>query len=527
MKLLTKSPIKTNIYLHDSYFSNYKNRTPYIDSKLSSEEYEINNRSCNCSCHKHNRNNQKFHRDLSYNNLSSNKLRNVEMNSKVSNNSTNKNQNMEKNKTEYNLIINPIPNKNYYLFRELKRNYVPRYNYSVEKTYDNRNNINKNININNHNHKNVVSANKNNSYNNHSFIDIKDISKTDDNKEQLYRVKLQRKQLAKFYHYMGLKKYPYGKGKIETTNNTANHKYVEIYDNSKENKNINSNIVNTNKKYNNHRYSFSQYLSRNKNEKTELEEKNDSEAQSKIIKETSNTRLLEVKSPRKENRYIYNRNPYFSDNRKNLLNNYSYDIRNDYNNIDNLNKNNSNYKYKVIRNVSNTPNNKNTYNNRPELNLNNKYDSYITPNYNQNQNKHNIKYNHIPYSLISRNPNLEQCHQYQLEHLDMKNDNSIINKKLCMLRNNRINNLNYNILKQKVRLSLLKKQIYEQKRNMVLNNNRINNIHKYNCDNGLCEKTRKLMNNNNYLGLYNNINNIDYEEKQRIDMNIDSNLEKK
>lgn len=526
MKLLTKTPIKTNIYLHDSYFSNYKNRTPYIGSKLSYEKYEINNRSCNCSCHKHNRNNQKFHRDLSYNNLSSNKLRNAELNSKVSNNSTHKNQNMEKNKTEYNLIINPTPNQNYYLFRELKKNYVPRYNYSVEKTYDNRNNINKNININNHNHKNVVSANKNNSYNNHSFIDIKDTSKTDENKEKLYRVKLQRKQLAKFYHYMGLKKYPYGKGKIETTNNTANHKYVEIFDNSKENKNNNTNIVNTNKKYNNHRYSFSQYLSRNKNEKTELEEKKDSEAQSKIIKETSNTRLLEVKSPSKENRYIYNRNPYFSDNRKNLLNNYSYDIRNDYNNIDNLNKNNNNYKYEVIRNVSNTPNNKNTYNNRPELNLNNKYDSYITPNYNQIQNKHNIKYNHIPYSLLSRNQNLEQCHQYHLEHLDMKNDNTI-NKKLCMLRNNQINNLNYNILKQKVRLSLLKKQIYEQKRNMILNNNRINNIHKYNCDNGLYDKTRKLMNNNNYLGLDNNINNIDYKEKQRINMNIDSNLEEK
>ena len=98
-----------------------------------------------------------------------------------------------------------------------------------------------------------------------------------------------------------------------------------------------------------------------------------------------------------------------------------------------------------------------------------------------------------------------------------------------MLRNNQINNLNYNILKQKVRLSLLKKQIYEQKRNMILNNNRINNTPKYNFDNGLYEKTRKLMNNNNnnYLGIGNNINNIDYEEKHRIDKNINSNLEEK
>jgi hypothetical protein len=97
-----------------------------------------------------------------------------------------------------------------------------------------------------------------------------------------------------------------------------------------------------------------------------------------------------------------------------------------------------------------------------------------------------------------------------------------------MLGNNRINNLNYNILKQKVRLSLLKKQIYEQKRNMILNNNRINNTPKYNYDNGLYERTRKLMNNNNnYLGIGNNINNIDYEEKLRIDKNINSNLEEK
>ena len=504
MKLLTKTPIKTNIYLHDSYFSNYKNRTPYIGSKLSYEKYEINNRSCNCSCHKHNRNNQKFHRDLSYNNLSSNKLRNAEMNSKVSNNSTHKNQNMEKNKTEYNLIINPIPNQNYYLFRELKRNYVPRYNYSVEKTYDNRNNINKNININNHNHKNVVSANKNNSYNNHSFIDIKDTSKTDENKEKLYRVKLKRKQLAKFYHYMGLKKYPYGKGKIETTNNTANHKYVEIFDNKSPNKSNNTNVIlNTNKKFNNHRYSYSQCLSRNKNGNSELKEKKDLETQSKIIKETSNTRLLEVKSPSKENRYIYNRNPYFSDNRKNLFNN--------------------NYKYKVIRNVNNTHNNKNTNNNIPELKLNNKYDLYNTPNYNKIQNKHNIKYNHIPYSLISKNANLEQCHQY---HLNMENESNM-KKKLCMLRNNRINNLNYNILKQKVRLSLLKKQIYEQKRNMILINGQINNIPKFHSNNMLYEKTKKLIDNDNYLGLEKNINNIDFEERQRINSNINSNLEEK
>ena len=522
MELLTKSPKKTNYNLHYSYFSNYMYRTPNIDSKLSLAQKEINNKSCNCSCHKHNRNNQQFHRDLSYNNISSNKLRISEMNSKSSYNNIHKNQKLEKNKTECDLIINQIPNKNYSLFREIKKNYVSHYNFSAEKTYNNRNNINKNININNHNYKNVVSASRNNSYNNHSFIDIKNTSKNEENKEQLYKVKIKRKQLAKFYHYMGLRKYPYGKGKIETTNNADNHKYVEIFDNKSPNKSNNTNVIlNTNKKFNNHRYSYSQCLSRNKNGNSELKEKKDLETQSKIIKETSNTRLLEVKSPRKENRYIYNRNSYLSDNRKNLFNNYSYDVKYEFNNIDN--SNNNNYKYKVIRNVNNTPNNKNTNNNIPELKLNNKYDLYNTPNYNKIQNKHNIKYNHIPYSLISKNTNLEQCHQY---HLNMENESNM-KKKLCMLRNNRINNLNYNILKQKVRLSLLKKQIYEQKRNMILINGQINNIPKFHSNNMLYEKTKKLMDNDNYLGLEKNINNIDFEERQRINSNINSNLEEK
>ena len=121
MELLTKSPIKTNYNLHYSYFSNYMYRTPNIDSKLSLDKKEINNKSCNCSCHKHNRNNQQFHRDLSYNNISSNKLRIAEMNSKSSYNNIHKNQKLEKNKTECDLIINQIPNKNYSLFREFMR----------------------------------------------------------------------------------------------------------------------------------------------------------------------------------------------------------------------------------------------------------------------------------------------------------------------------------------------------------------------------------------------------------------------
>ena len=88
-----------------------------------------------------------------------------------------------------------------------------------------------------------------------------------------------------------------------------------------------------------------------------------------------------------------------------------------------------------------------------------------------------------------------------------------------MLRNNRINNLNYNILRQKVRLSLLKKRIYEHKRHMLLNNQR------HNYDNELYEKTRKLMDNEKYLGNSNKKNNIILDEKNRINLNIKANSE--
>ena len=407
----------------------------------------------------------------------------------ISDNSMNNaNTNITKNKSEYNLTTNPY--KNYYLFHEIKKNYVPHYNYNSEKKIIKNNS---NIKINNHSQKNIVSTNENNSYNNHSFIDIKEKSKNKENKNKLYKVQLQRKQLAKFYHHMGLRKYPYAKGKIETSNNTNNHKYTEIYENSGTIRNNINTVINTNKNYNNHRYSLSQYLPKNKNTNiTDIEEKKDSDAKSRILKETSNTKLIEVKSPSKDINNNYNKNLYLSENKKNLFNNYSYDIKYDYNN--NTNRNDNNYKYKVIRNVNNNIANNNFY--KPELNGNNIYASNNFSNYNQVQNKCFTKYSQIPYSLISGNINIEQNNRYNND-VKMENENNM-KKKLCILRNNRINNLNYNILKQKVRLSFLKKQMYEQKRNMLYNSNKNYNNQALKDDYVLYEKTRKLMDNNNY-----------------------------
>ena len=142
----------------------------------------------------------------------------------------------------------------------------------------------------------------------------------------------------------------------------------------------------------------------------------------------------------------------------------------------------------------NITNNNNEQNNKPGLYKNSICESKNNPNYNQNKNF--TKYSHTPYSLISINSNPELNNRCNT-NINIENENNM-KKKLCILRNNRINNLNYNILKQKVRLSLIKKQIYEQKRNMLFNNDKYNN-QKFKDDNVLYEETRKLMDNNIYV----------------------------
>ena len=505
MKSITKSPITSKCNLNNAYFNNYKNKSPNISSKLSFNENEITNNICNCSCHHHN-NQKEIHRDFSYDNISSNKIRNVKIMQKSDNNISLKKRDFIKNKSTYKSTTNP--KSNYYLFREIKNNYVSNYNPNTQKSY-----------INNHSHKNIIST-SDNAYKNHSFINIKETNQKEDKEKKIYRVKLKRNQLAKFYSHIGLKKYPYNKERIETTDNTNNHKYTEIYGNSGIN---NNNLIERNKNHNsqinNYRYSLSQCLSRSRNNNGGLEEQKDSGISSRILKETNNTRLLEVKSPSKEIKNVYYRNLYLDDNKKNLFQSYNNDRRIIYNNINN----NTNYRYKITKNESNNISNNNKFNKRPEINVNNFYEPNNTPICAKNNNKFITKQNHIPYSLLSKNSNIDQNNKCNT------NSNIDINakKKMCMLRNNRINNINYNILKQKVRLSLLNKQMYEQKRNCIFNNEKYYEKINYNGDNGIYEKTRKLMDNYNCLGIFNNINNINFEKENRINSSNKANLEGK
>jgi hypothetical protein len=353
-------------------------------------------------------------------------------------------------------------------------------------------------------------------------VDIKEINnnprKEDENK--YYKVQVKRKQLSKFYHNIGLKKYHYGYGKIQTTDKTNNHKYTEIYGTSgtnNENTNNKRNIIrinyeftnnknnsnynnsNGNEKYNNHRFSNSNDFTRTKNTQINSAGKNDSEAESKILKETYNTRLIEVKSPSKEKNYRYTSNYYLNDTKKNLFN--SYQRRTEYNGQNN-NKNSRYNEYK-LNNMNAVKNYNNAYTNKPQLNISDKNE---IP---KNTCKHHrlTKYNHVPYALSLGNNSNEQ-NNIGHNNMNMDNENSL-KKKMNLLRNNRINNINYKILKQKVRLSLLKKQIYEQKRNMLFNNKPYYNPNLI-INNGLYEKTRQLIDNNNDCN--NIINNVDYRD---------------
>ena len=513
MKSLTRSTNIANNNLNNGYFNNYISSSPNLYSEPSLQQNNLINQSpCNCSCHCQEKKCRKFHRDTSCKNILSNKYKDLNIVSISDNNMANEKKKLIKHKSQNNLISSP--NNKLYLFQEMKKNYIPNYNYTTSNNYINldNNTIFKNSNY---------STSNNNRLKNHSFVDIKEINNNTKKEDEIkyYRVQLKRKQLSKFYHNIGIKKYHYGYGKIQTTNKTNNHKYTEIYGTSGSNKENTNNkrsikinyILNTdennpniynmneNEKYNNHRYSCSNDFDRNNNYQINSEGKSNDETQSRILKETYNTRLIEVKSPSKEKNYAYRSSYNLNESRKNLFN--SYQRKTEYNNR----KNNTNSRYSEYKtnNMNVAKKYNNAYTNKPKLELDISNSNEIS---NNNYKRGFTKYTHVPYALSLGNRLTEQnniCY----------NNNTNQEKKMNLLRNNRINNrinnINYKILKQKVRLSLLKKQIYEQKRNMLFNNNKGYYNPNLIINDNLCEKTRQLMNKDNYPDVVNNYN---YEE---------------
>lgn len=509
MKSLTRSTNNTNNNnLNNAYLNNYINSSPNLYSEPSLQGNNlIDHSQCNCSCHCQEKKSHKFHRDTSCKNIPFNKYKDLNIVSISDNNATNEKKRLIKHKSQNNLIS--YPNDKLYLFQELKKNYIPNYNYTTTNNYTN---LNNNISYKNSNYSTSI----NNKLKNHSFVDIKEVNNNSKKEDEIkyYRVQLKRKQLSKFYHNIGVKKYHYGYGKIQTTNKTNNHKYTEIYgtsgsnnENSNKKRNIrinyelytdgnnysNINNINENEKNNNHRYSSSNDFDRNKNYQINSSGKSNAETESRILKETYNTRLLEVKSPSKEKNYAYRSSYNLNESRKNLFN--SYQRKTEYNNRNN--NTNSRYNEFKTNNMNIIKKYNNVYTNKPKLDISNENDIS-----NNNYKRGFTKYTHIPYALSLGNRLTEQkniCYDNNTNKMTQE-------KKMNLLRNNRINNINYKILKQKVRLSLLKKQIYEQKRNMLFNNNKGYYNPNLIINDNLCEKTRQLINNDNCTDIINSYN---------------------
>ena len=507
MNYLKRNPIITETGLEKMNYNNYIIKTPNYNSK------EYIHYPCSCICHCHSR----YHNlleNLSYSQF--NYSNNTELYLKPKNNLYH-----QRNNSMYNLLIS---NNNNIIEDELKLKYNKNFNkktiydYKTKYDYDtdynnNKSGLNKNYSYpnirikndsnneniidniyNNYNFRNIkVKNNINNSYNNN--LEINDTNQSmilqKYNLSPSKSFEIKRKKLSKYYHTSKPKKYSYG-DEIQTVNNKDNHLYKEIINTSGSKDNfqkrkiinfngikssnnenninddkikieINEDIPNNNMK--NHKFYNSRYknyynspinMSRNMSyEPKKLE----SELKQRIIKETHNTRLLEskeLKEPQTQK--------YFNDINDEINSNYNI------NNINNkiktgLNINTNNYLYRN----------------------NNKYNINNLPTYNNINNNRNFDYNYYKINTYTNNNLKSLPKSYSLNNLNnykygisnnLKNnykkqyDNNFSNNYNQDNHNN--NNMDYEMIKLKVKLALLRKQMYEQERERIFNNEQMN-----------------------------------------------------
>ena len=350
-----------------------------------------------------------------------------------------------------------------------------------------------------------------------------------------YSFNVNKNVTSKYYHSITPKKYSYGGENLQTVSNTNNHRYKEIFCTSKpndikkfdENNAFSFNGIDNNK---------SQYISRIDNNNTMKIEINDenslknnnlknptyinyrydnskippnditrnismvlkdpkSEINTKVVKETYNTRLVDLKNLKNKNntfnQNLLNNQDINTDYNKNNLNTLSYDtaIKLPYSyllkqtkkdniiklsNKSNNNKeydNNNNY-YKVNAYISNKKhipksyslsniNNKKVPSTYHFKTIENDYDFKYLNNYN-NKNTNDINNN---VNIINKN-NIKNKDNINNNDLNDFNNNNI-----CYKNNiNNNNKVDYEILKQSVKLALLRKHINELKRQKKPNN---------------------------------------------------------
>ena len=476
MNNLLNNPIVTNANYSLFYYNNINNNS---NARMYIKNF-FNPTHCHCSCHFHN-----IHHNTSYSNINYQVPMKLNLEQEY-NYIPLRNRSM--NNLLYTNIKNPIKDfkNNYYMnyndYSEINNN-NKKYDDEIKKDlYKEDKNIrkiettyhsNKNLKINNdeiiNNYKKNYNHNNLKNYNFNKY-DIKPLKKS---------FKIKKKELAKYYHIINPKKYSYGGQKLQTVHNINNHQYKEVINTSNsKNKNLhksrvinynesnnnnddnisnnnklkidtNNEILNNNINKNNVNYSYKSYqnsptyISRNiSNQQTDSK----TELKPKIIKETYNTRLIDLKDLKKSpsENYLYNLNGEIK--YKNNMNNRNYSS----NNL--IINSNNNLSQKENPTPNGTKNDKTSDYNYYKLNTDSNIKKYIPKSYSYN-NLNDYKSTN-PYKLKT---NIENEYEN-----DFSDNDTNINQ----------NNIDYEMIKLKVKLALLKKEKYEQEKRRILNNNK-------------------------------------------------------
>ena len=523
MNYLAKSNILPNIYTQNKCYNHY-NKTQNI-TRMYFKNY-CHTCHCHCHCHCHNLKNQLFQK------IYCSRINNINP-IDIYLEQKNKCNQPKRNRSAYNLII---PQNTDDSFEQLKKKYYPQYNENTEKEntlipknnynldkddikkYQTENNysykelkpnIKENINNNyNYDYKKIKLKKKdindiyysfNNNLNKLNYININNNNNNNINNLFLYRYEakikpvksfqIKRKELSQYYHIVNPKKYSYGGEKLETVNSTTNHQYKEVKgtSNSKDGKNLpKSRVIYYNELNNIDDISNKDYLKSKLNNELYYKIKNQPSEnyryisyqnspnnisrniysvkyesktlKPQVINETSNTKFVESKNLQKTQSQKYLYNPKGDIIYRNNLNNNYID-----NNISNglketIVKNNIYKSPNYNHNTTNITNNNSNINNIKSVK------SYSVSNLNNfkeiNSNKLNANINNDDYNN------------------DFSQNNNQNNK------DNKNNNItDYETIKQKVQLALLRKQQYEQERQKLFNNQKNPNYKEYIKDN--------------------------------------------
>jgi hypothetical protein len=503
MDFLNRSPLITETNLENYECNNFISKTPNYNFKM---YYDYFHNPCSCLCHCHSRAHNLLH------NISCSRI-DFQDYSKLY--TENKYHLYPKaNKSTSNIFISQ--NNNLFddnLRQRCDKNYNKRtiFHYKRKKDYQNDYNNKKKELSRTHSYPNIQiknnSKNENSNddiYNNYNFKSVKikggnmhnsynnNIGINDANQNILlkkYNIKplksfqIKRKKLSQYYHISNPKKYSYGGKKLQTVNSTNNHKYKEVTGTSvsKENEMKKSRVINFNELKNkdndinmsndkikieinndtsnsnvkNHKFLNTRYMSYQNSPKNisrnlsyEPTEKK-SELNQRILKETYNTRLFESKNLKNSKGNI---------NLNDISNEKDYKYN--FNNIKNgLNIGTSDYLYRNgnKNNINKIPNSININNNK-----NKNYNYYGVKTYDNN-----LKNMPKSYS-VSNLDNYEDNISYNLKNRYKRAyDNNFSND--YNQNNNNDANVDYEMIKLKVKLALLRKQMYEQEKERIFN----------------------------------------------------------